>query len=119
MMFKTALAILLIGAQPAVACHRFSRWHYPWAQRCWVTAHVAYHPPGRTPEDRSYFVEVTQVPPLPALNPQETQAPEKPLETDLRTPEQIQESDEHDAVMKNEHDRINALIKLLQPDKTQ
>ena len=30
-----ALAIALLPA-PAEACHRFSVWHYPWAQRCGV-----------------------------------------------------------------------------------
>jgi hypothetical protein len=31
---------LIVGfwIQPAEACHRYSRWHYPWKQTCTVTA---------------------------------------------------------------------------------
>ena len=28
--------MILLLATPAEACHKFSRWHYPWPQRCEV-----------------------------------------------------------------------------------
>jgi hypothetical protein len=39
---KIALTCLLIGAQPAEACHRFSQWYYPYPQRCSTSTKVAY-----------------------------------------------------------------------------
>jgi hypothetical protein len=35
-MTRALATILLVGAtiQPAQACHRFTRWHFPWPQRC-------------------------------------------------------------------------------------
>ena len=35
-MIRALTMILLVGAtaQPAQACHRFTRWHFPWPQRC-------------------------------------------------------------------------------------
>lgn len=29
-----AALTLMLAAEPASACHRFSRWYYPWPQRC-------------------------------------------------------------------------------------
>lgn len=40
----------LIAAQPAAACHRFSRWYYPYPQRC-STTHQGE-------PDKSWFVEI-------------------------------------------------------------
>jgi hypothetical protein len=37
---KIAIAIILMGAQPALACHRFSRWYYPYPQRCSVRSPI-------------------------------------------------------------------------------
>lgn len=52
---RTAIIIAaMIAAQPASACHRFSRWYYPYAQRC----AVATQPPGKT-----WAVEITKLPP--------------------------------------------------------
>jgi hypothetical protein len=31
-----ALALFAAASPPAYACHRFSRWYYPWPQRCSV-----------------------------------------------------------------------------------
>jgi hypothetical protein len=39
----------------AHACHRFSRWYYPWPQRCYA-AHS--YVPHKKIEDRSWFVEI-------------------------------------------------------------
>jgi hypothetical protein len=30
----SAALIALSAAEPALACHRFSVWHFPWPQRC-------------------------------------------------------------------------------------
>jgi hypothetical protein len=35
-MNKAVFLAVLLSASPAVACHRFSRWAYPWPQRCAV-----------------------------------------------------------------------------------
>jgi hypothetical protein len=86
----------LLAANPALACHRFHVWRYPYPQRCQV-AHVVYH----APEKKDYYVEIVETKPI------------KPQEPDLRTPEQIQESKEHDAAMVKYHDEINALMHLL------
>jgi hypothetical protein len=40
----------LAAAQPAEACHRYSRWLYPYAQRCGVRTALIV--------DRSWYVEV-------------------------------------------------------------
>ena len=42
-MNKTIAALALIGAmtEPALACHRFHVWRYPWPQRCWVAPRAA------------------------------------------------------------------------------
>lgn len=44
----------LAVAQPAEACHRFSRWYYPYKQRCSVV----------TPSNHDWYVEITKLPPL-------------------------------------------------------
>jgi hypothetical protein len=38
-------ASVFLAATPdrAAACHRFSIWHYPWAQPCAVTSHPRIH----------------------------------------------------------------------------
>ena len=35
-MIRALATVLLIGAtlQPAQACHKFTRWNFPWPQRC-------------------------------------------------------------------------------------
>jgi hypothetical protein len=106
MMLKFALAALLVSAQPAAACHRFSHWAYPFAQRCAITSRVALYPPK---DDRSYYVEITKLPldpvsdpPLPAVEP-----------VDQRTPDQIADQQEHDAAVAAHHDEINKLMAIL------
>jgi hypothetical protein len=88
-----AFIIWTFATSPAPACHRFSIWKYPFAQpRCGVTV------------DRSWYVEVTP----PAVEPV------KPAqEPDQRTPDQIQESREHDEMVRENKDYLNALMKLL------
>ena len=53
-----ALAIALTAAlpTPAAACHRFSRWHYPWAQRCSVE---------RAPTPRLVRIAAREIEPAP------------------------------------------------------
>jgi hypothetical protein len=51
---------LAIGSAEAAACHHFSRWHYPWPQRCGAAASRP-----ATAEDRSWYVEITVPPKLP------------------------------------------------------
>jgi hypothetical protein len=50
--------LLLTLVEPASACHRFSRWHYPWPQQCNVVLPPASA--GKVPEPEI---------PLPALTP--------------------------------------------------
>lgn len=54
----TVIAIALAVSTPAKACHRFSRWYYPYPQRC-TTAHA-------TEPDRSWYVEFVLPEPPPA-----------------------------------------------------
>lgn len=37
-----ALAVLTSAPAEAAACHRYSRWYYPWPQTCRVKAPLAY-----------------------------------------------------------------------------
>jgi len=57
---KAAIAALtlILASEPAAACHRFSRWHYPWAQRCSSGAFDA-----RTP--RLVRIAVREIEPAP------------------------------------------------------
>jgi hypothetical protein len=48
--------VFLLSAQPALACHRYSSWSYPWPQSCKVS--TASVQPRRT-----WFVEIV-APPL-------------------------------------------------------
>ena len=59
--------LLALAAGPALACHRFAVWRYPWAQRCgFVLVRTA---PARAtsissgaPDDRTWYVEITRLP---------------------------------------------------------
>lgn len=54
------IAIFAFGifeTTPADACHRFSRWYYPYPQRCSVV----------TPNNRIWYVEITKPPSDPTL----------------------------------------------------
>jgi hypothetical protein len=53
---RAALALVfLLSAQPALACHRYSTWSYPWPQSCKTTSarpaplKIAALPPARPP----------------------------------------------------------------------
>jgi hypothetical protein len=37
---KIAAVIILLGATPAEACHRYSRWYYPTPQQCRFNAYA-------------------------------------------------------------------------------
>jgi hypothetical protein len=114
-MIKIALAALLISAQPATACHRFSVWKYPYPQRCGVT-HVSLHAPA---PDKSYYVEITATPPDPAppVKTMPLPAIENIGEPDPRTPEQIADQKEHDAAVAGKKDEINKLMIILKAEE--
>ena len=60
---RTALALVFVlSAEPALACHRYHSWSYPWPQSCRV-AHVApvHH--------RAWVVNVAPTPPAPPPAP--------------------------------------------------
>ena len=64
--------IFLLSAQPALACHHYRSWSYPWPQSCKV---------GSTPapvHQHTWFVEIAPEPaPRPAPAP-EVEAPVSP-----------------------------------------
>jgi hypothetical protein len=43
MKLKIAAMCLLMGAQPAQACHRFHTWHYKFPQNCRMFKATAYY----------------------------------------------------------------------------
>ena len=62
------IAALMAIAQPAVACHRFHIWKYPWPQRCSVAGQVHAR------------VVTTAPQPLPIPRPKEPSLPLPALE---------------------------------------
>jgi hypothetical protein len=58
--------VALLAWQPAeAACHHYSIWKNPWPQpRCGVAAR------GTDPNDRSWSVEITKLPPSWTLDPE-------------------------------------------------
>jgi hypothetical protein len=96
---RLALVLAVLGqAQPAEA-HCFAVWRYPWPQHCRVSHEIKPAPA----KDKSYFVEVlAPETPYPALDPKDT---------DWRTPDQIKESDAHDAAVRRFKDDLNAQLK--------
>jgi hypothetical protein len=63
--WKKGLIVFLLSVQPALACHHYRSWSYPWPQSCKVTsAHTLVH-------QRTWFVEIA---PEPVSRP--AQAPE-------------------------------------------
>ncbi len=94
------MAFVLI-ATPVDACHRFHVWRYPYPQRCGVAAPT----PVQAPQDRSWYVEITDA------------APSSPLETDLRTPDQIRDFDEHYIELAKHHDEINRMMVILHTEE--
>jgi hypothetical protein len=70
-------AALLLIASPASACHRFSRWSYPWPQRCGVA-------PGQGPRIARVVAGEVEPPksepapaPLPAPSKEDLDAKER------------------------------------------
>lgn len=65
------VATFLFNAPPAAACHRFSRWHYPWPQPCGLSTHapryVVSAPEPVFPPIRPDFMDDDEIP-LPALS---------------------------------------------------
>ena len=106
-MYKLIIAALLI-AQPANA-HCYSVWNYPTPQHCGgVHARAS----------KDYYVEITKIPPesipLPAVEPVPPAIePVTPAEADQRTPEQIQDSLDHDAAVARRKTDINKLMLIL------
>ena len=100
-----ALGVVVLAAPAGAACHHYSRWSYPWPQRCGPT----YRAP-----DKNWYVEVVHPASAPsaavAADPPQPAISETP---DQRTAEQIKEAKEHDAAVAKHHDEINALMKLL------
>ena len=60
-MNRSAVVIVcsMMFVEPAFACHRFSHWAYPWAQRCGVATHAIHRPPA---EPRDWYVEIILTP---------------------------------------------------------
>jgi hypothetical protein len=79
-------AAALLLAAPAHACHRFSVWKYPYPQRCAVA---------QVQVDRSWFVEITDVP------------------LGVRTSEQEADAREHDEAVRQHKGEINDLMQVL------
>jgi len=52
-----AAAVLMAVTLPGEACHRYSRWAYPWPQKCPPTAHSVLHPSEKinSPKEESRF----------------------------------------------------------------
>jgi hypothetical protein len=65
MRLTLALVSLLSAGSPALACHRYHSWSYPWPQSCKVSS-------ARAPmHQRTWFVKIAPEPaPLPAPAPE-------------------------------------------------
>ena len=60
---RAALTIIFaLSAQPALACHHYRSWSYPWPQSCRVTSAAPVH-------HRTWFVDVVLPPPPPPPPP--------------------------------------------------
>ena len=66
---RTALALMFgLSAQPALACHHYRSWSYPWPQSCRVTSATPVH-------HRAWFVEIAPPPPPPPASAPIVEAP--------------------------------------------
>jgi hypothetical protein len=103
------IAALLIGSQPAHA-HCYSVWNYPTPQKCGskIIAH-------RASEAKSWFVEITAVPAetTPLLPAPQPITPD----SDQRTPEQIQDQQDHDQAVEARKADINRLMTILHAEE--
>jgi hypothetical protein len=62
---RLALALVfLLSAQPALACHHYRSWSYPWPQSCRVTSAPA------PVHQHTWFVEIAPEPAPPAPAPE-------------------------------------------------
>ena len=71
---KAALVLtFLLSAQPALACHRYHSWSYPWPQSCRVASAAPVH-------HRAWFVDIAPEPvarpPTPAPGVEAPVSPE-------------------------------------------
>jgi hypothetical protein len=69
---RTALVLIfLLSAQPALACHHYRSWSYPWPQSCKISiAHTPVH-------QRTWFVEIAPTPAPPPAPAPEVEDPVK------------------------------------------
>jgi hypothetical protein len=61
MRLVVAPLLLLTLVEPASACHRFSRWHYPWPQRCKVDAVLPPTAPETVPQSEIPLPDLTPI----------------------------------------------------------
>ena len=88
--------LVLLGTTAAeAACHKYSRWYYPWPQRCSVKVTQANYEPEKLPI----------IPPLP---------PSKDEEADIPLPDLSGAWTGNDKELQEQLDRKRALILLLQ-----
>ena len=63
--------VFLLSAEPALACHRYHSWSYPWPQSCKVSS-------ARTPvHQRTWFVEIAPERPAPPAPAPQVEDPAK------------------------------------------
>lgn len=82
--------VLLCSTQAKAACHHFTRWYYPYPQSCAVKRSFTAQA-----EDKSWYVEFV---------PPEWLKPPVYL-----TPEQLEDSIEHNMAVMRKKDEINEL----------
>lgn len=82
-------ALALASIQPALSCHRYAHWRYPWPQACGSTVHAHM----RIVADAAS------------------------VEPDQRTPAEIADANYHDLEVALHHDEINKLMGLLRAGK--
>jgi hypothetical protein len=61
MRLVVAPLLLLTLGQPASACHRFSRWAYPWPQRCNVSEVLPKASANKVPEPQIPLPDLTPI----------------------------------------------------------
>ena len=74
---RTTLAIvfMLSAGSPALACHHYRSWSYPWRQSCRVTSIAPVH-------HRAWFVDVV-LPPAPPPAPAPAPVVEAPVSPEV------------------------------------
>jgi hypothetical protein len=61
MRLVVAPLLLLTLVEPASACHRFSRWRYPWPQRCNVVVVLPPSAPETVPQPEIPLPDLTPI----------------------------------------------------------